>query len=282
MKKNIILCIKGFFIGLANLIPGVSGGTLAITLGIYDELISIISHIFTNFKKNIYYLLPIGIGAIISVLSLSKVISYSLDKYLFPTILFFIGAIVGGIPMLFKKVKNQPIKLSNIIIFILTFSLILGLTFSNVGNEVSFDNMNIINYILLLIIGIITSATMVVPGISGSAVLMTLGYYEPIINVIKNITDFNLLTHNLLILIPFGIGVVIGILVIAKIIEYLLKNHEIKTYYGILGFVISSIISIIIQNFFMNGIISIGIIELLIGIILFFVGTLIAYKLGDK
>ena len=123
---------------------------------------------------------------------------------------------------------------------------------------------------------------MVIPGISGSAVLMTLGYYEPIINTIKDLTNFSNLANNMMILIPFGIGVIIGILLIAKLIEYLLKKYEIKTYYGILGFVFASIISIIIQNFFMNGIISISILEVIVGLILFGLGFIVAYKLGDK
>ncbi len=279
--KNIILIIKGFFMGLANLIPGVSGGTIAITLGIYDKLISSISHILSNIKENIKFLLPIFIGMILSILSLSKVMSFALDKFLFPTILFFIGAIVGGIPMLYKKVKGKKSILSYII-FILTFAFVIGMTYLSGGKVISFDGMNIIGYIKLFFVGVISAATMVIPGISGSAVLMTLGYYEPIINTIKDLTNFSNLFSNMMILIPFGIGVVIGILLIAKLIEYLLKKFEIKTYYGILGFVFASIISIILQNFFMNGIISISLLEVIIGIILFGLGFIIAYELGDK
>lgn len=279
--KNVILIIKGFFMGLANLIPGVSGGTIAITLGIYDKLISSISHILSNIKENIKFLLPIFIGMILSILSLSKVMSFALDKFLFPTILFFIGAIVGGVPMLYKKVKGNK-SIISYIIFVLTFGLVIGLTYLSGGNVISFDNINIIGYIKIFFVGIISAATMVIPGISGSAVLMTLGYYEPIINTIKDLTNFSNLANNMMILIPFGIGVIIGILLIAKLIEYLLKKYEIKTYYGILGFVFASIISIIIQNFFMNGIINISILEVIIGLILFGLGFIVAYKLGDK
>lgn len=282
MKDNLFLVLKGFFIGIANIIPGVSGGTLAITLGIYDRLISTISHIFTNIKENIKFLLPIGIGAVIAILSTSKILSYALDNYLFPTILLFIGAILGGMPMLIKKVSKEKIDPVGIVIFLLTFGLIIAITFLKSGSQVSFENMNIFNYFTLFIVGVIAAATMVVPGVSGSAVLMTLGYYEPIINIIKTITDFSKLGSNLAILIPFGIGVVVGILLIAKILEYLFKNFEVKTYYAIIGFVISSILSIIIQNFFMNGVISISIIEVVIGIILLGLGFIMAYKLGDK
>ncbi len=280
--KNIILAIKGFFIGLANIIPGVSGGTLALTLGIYEKLIGCISHFFKNLKENIKFILPIGIGAVIAILSLSHLISFCLDNYVLPTILFFIGAILGGLPMLIKKVNGHKITISNIIIFLITSGIIILLLFLNSETEVSFQNMNIIDYLLLFVVGVVASATMVIPGVSGSAVLMTIGYYKPILDIVKNLTDFSSLGSNLAILIPFGLGVLVGILLIAKVLEFLFKNFEVKTYYGVLGFIVASIISIIYQNLVINAnfVFSFG--SLIIGIILFILGFVVAYKLGDK
>ncbi len=280
--KNVILAIKGFFIGLANIIPGVSGGTLALTLGIYEKLIGCISHFFKNLKENIKFILPIGIGAVIAILSLSHLISFCLDNYVLPTILFFIGAILGGLPMLIKKVSGHKITISNIIIFLITFGIIILLLFLNSETEVSFQNMNIIDYLLLFVVGVVASATMVIPGVSGSAVLMTIGYYKPILNIVKNLTDFSSLGSNLAILIPFGLGVLVGILLIAKVLEFLFKNFEVKTYYGVLGFIVASIIAIIYQNLVINAnfVFSFG--SLIIGIILFILGFVVAYKLGDK
>lgn len=276
------LVIKGFFIGLANIIPGVSGGTLAITLGIYEKLIGCISNFFKNLKQNIIFLLPIGIGAAISILLLSKTISYSLEHFVLPTVLFFIGTILGGIPMLYKKISNKKITVANIITFLLSFSLIIILMIFNGEHVANFDNLNIISYITLFIIGIVASATMVIPGVSGSAVLMTLGYYKPILDTVKDLTNFDNLAHNLLILIPFGIGVVLGILLIAKLLEFLFKNYEKNTYYAVFGFIISSIISIFYQNIFINSNFIFSIPSLIIGIILFVIGFIVAYKLGDK
>lgn len=280
--KNVILAIKGFFIGLANIIPGVSGGTLALTLGIYEKLIGCISHFFKNLKENIKFILPIGIGAVIAILSLSHLISFCLDNYVLPTILFFIGAILGGLPMLIKKVNGHKITISNIIIFLITSGIIILLLFLNSETEVSFQNMNIIDYLLLFVVGVVASATMVIPGVSGSAVLMTIGYYKPILDIVKNLTDFSSLGSNLAILIPFGLGVLVGILLIAKVLEFLFKNFEVKTYYGVLGFIVASIISIIYQNLVINAnfVFSFG--SLIIGIILFILGFVVAYKLGDK
>ena len=280
--KNIILAVKGFFIGIANLIPGISGGTIAIVLGIYDKLINSISHLFSKFKDNVKFLLPIFIGVAVSILTMSKVISFALENWLFPTVLFFIGAIMGGIPMLHGKIKNTKMDFKSYIVFVISFTIIILLTFAGGDSEVSFESLSIVGYIKLFLVGVIAAATMIVPGVSGAAVLMTLGYYAPILAVVKNLTDFSMLSHNLAVVIPFGVGVVIGIFAVAKLIEFLFKKYEKQTYYGVLGFVTSSILAIIIQNFTSEMILSFSILEIIIGIIAAAIGFALAFKLGDK
>ena len=134
--KNIILMLKGMVIGVANIIPGVSGGTLMITLGLYEEIINTISHLFKNFKKNLKFILPIAIGMVISILLLSKVISLCLDKYPFPTTFFFIGLILGGIPLLWRKASAAKGKIGNWIVFIITFGIVLTFAFLKSGDAV--------------------------------------------------------------------------------------------------------------------------------------------------
>ena len=277
--EYILLILKGMIIGVANIIPGVSGGTLMITLGIYEEVIKTISHFFKNWKKNLKFIIPLGIGMILSILLLSKLISLCLDKYPFPTTLFFIGLIIGGIPLLWNRSKAAKGNWSNWLVFGITFAIVLTFAFLKSGNNViSFENMNLLNYVTLFVIGMISAATMVIPGISGSFVLMLLGFYEPIVKTIKDLTNFSLLTHNLLILIPFGLGIIVGIILVAKLIEYLLNRYPIKTYYGVLGFVIASLVAIIKPIIGIN----VGVIEIIISIILIIAGSIIAYKLGDK
>lgn len=279
MKDKILLTLKGMIIGIANIIPGVSGGTLMIILGLYEEVIDTISHFFKNFKKNLKFIIPLAIGMVLSILLLSKVISVCLDKYPFPTVLFFVGLILGGIPLLWNKAKAAKGKLSNWLVFGITFAIVLAFAFLKSGDYVvSLNNLNLFGYIYLFIVGIISAATMVIPGISGSFVLMLLGYYEPIVNTIKDLTNFSLLGHNLLILIPFGLGIIIGIVLIAKLIEYLLHRYPVKTYYGVLGFVIASLVAIIKPILITTP----SIIEIVIAVILIITGGLIAYKLGDK
>lgn len=279
MKNDLLLMIKGFFIGIANVIPGVSGGTIAITMGIYERLINAISHFFSNLKENIKLLISVGIGAGLAVLLMSKLISYSLDNYPIPTTIFFIGLILGGMPMLFKKTKGDYRNIPNSLILLISFVLVLELTFLGSGNNVvSLDNLDITGYILLILVGIIAAATMVIPGISGSFVLMLLGYYKPIIETVGDLTNFNNIVHNMLILISVGIGVLIGIILISKIIEFLLKKYETKTYFAIIGIVLASIVLIIKPLFSL----SFDFVQIIISIILGIVGYFVAYKLGDE
>lgn len=278
MKESIILGLKGFIMGVANIIPGVSGGTLAITLGIYERLIGAASHFFKNLKENLKFLIPIGVGAVLALLVLSNMIGYSLEHYPVPTTLLFTGLILGGLPILFKKVKGQPKKITNIFFFLLTFGIILVFTFLQEGSHVvDFTKLDFLGYVILFIIGVIAAATMVIPGISGSFVLMMLGYYEPIINTIRDLSKLHNILDNCLVLIPFGIGILVGIVGIARLIEYLLKKYETATYYGILGFVTASIISILVQMGMPNDFM-----QVIIGIILAILGFGIAYKLGEE
>ena len=277
MKEKLTLVIKGFLIGVANIIPGVSGGTLAITLGIYEKLIGTISHFFKNLKENIKFIIPIGIGAVLSILLLSRVISFCLDKYTLATILFFIGLILGGIPLLNKKIKGHYKNVSNIIIFLLSFGFVIALSILKGENVVSFENMNIINYIMLFLVGVVAAATMIIPGVSGSFVLMLLGYYKPIVDTIGALTKFNNIWQNIMILVPFGIGVLVGIVAISKLLEFLFKKYEVKTYFGVMGFIMASIITIFTGA---EGLIF-SVPQLLIGLVLLGIGFIAAYKLGE-
>ena len=278
MKKNIILVIKGMIIGLANVIPGVSGGTLMITLGIYEQVIDTISHIRTNLKNNLKFIIPLVIGIGLSLLLFSKIIGMSLEHFPLATTLFFLGLIIGGIPLLIKNInKNKDAKkISNYVIAFISFAFIILFAMLKSGSDVNLSNVSFLNMIILFMVGIIASATMVIPGISGSFVLMLLGYYKPIIDTVRGLTNFNLLFHNVLILGIFGIGVLLGIVLVSKLIELLLHKFETKTYYAVLGFVLASCIAIIKPLFYINF----SILEMLIGIVLFLIGYVFAYRIS--
>ena len=162
LKENLILVAKGFVFGIAIIIPGVSGGTLAITLGIYERLIKAISHFFTNLKENIKFLVPIAVGAVLSLLILSNVIGYALDHYPIPTTLLFVGLIFGGVPLLYRHVKTEKKSGSNLLIFFITFAIVTIFAFLKEGNfSVDLSNLNLFGYILLFIVGMVEAATLV-------------------------------------------------------------------------------------------------------------------------
>ena len=287
MKKNIMLVIKGFIMGIANIIPGVSGGTLALILGIYEDFIGAISHFITNFKKNIKFLLPIVIGMVLARVSLSRVIDYSYKHFPIPTCLFFVGLVLGGIPMLLSKVKGtkEVKKVSSYIIFAITFLIVMVMACSDLifgeGMKISLSNMGLIQYVLLFIVGVVAAATMVIPGVSGSLVLMLLGYYYPIIDKIKEFTSFKNIGENFLVLGVFGVGVLVGIVLISKLIEFLFKKYEVKTYFGVLGFIFASVLAIPIST--MLGVsITFTVPQVIIGLIFLVLGCGISYKLGGE
>ncbi len=287
MKKNILLVIKGFIMGIANIIPGVSGGTLALILGIYEDFIGAISHFFSNLKKNICFLIPIAIGMLLAIASLSRVIDYSYKHFPIPTSLFFVGLVLGGIPMLVGKVrgKKEVKQASSYVIFALTFLLVMVMACSDFifgeGLKVSFTNMGLVQYLLLFIVGVVAAATMVIPGVSGSLVLMLLGYYYPVLTVIKECTKLQNLGSNIIILGVFGVGVLLGIVLISKLIEFLFQKYETKTYFGVLGFIVASVLAIPISTL-LSIKVTFSVIQILIGIVFLVIGSIISYKLGGE
>ncbi|MBP5459813.1 MAG: DUF368 domain-containing protein [Clostridia bacterium] len=282
--------VKGFIVGTANVIPGVSGGTFMLVLGIYEKVIGSISKIFKQFKKSVITLLPILVGVAVAILSMSRLITYCLDTYTFATIMLFVGAVLGGMPMLIKKVRGEPVKPLYVVICLITFALVIGMLFLGQGHNADLAHMNPLKFLVVVFMGAIGSATMVIPGVSGSALLMTFGYYKPIYGSIGDITNSASTQrgNDIVIAIAFVIGTAIGIWAVAKLIDMLLQKFEIQSYWGIIGFILSSAIIIVLQNFFMvDGIwtsaatvlAGTSVLEYILGAVLAALGFYGAYKL---
>lgn len=287
--------IKGIFMGVANVIPGVSGGTMAVSLGIYDKFISSITGFFKDWKKSCKVLLPIVIGIGIGIIAFTYLIEYLLSQHTFVTCMTFVGLILGGLPMLYKDMRNKMIEtrsklgIGNVVAFILMFALVVGLPLLGVGSETSTVLKGTpLNMVILFFVGLIAAATMVIPGVSGSLVLMILGYYYGIINTIKNfldslrVFDFDALFNGILVLAPFGIGVLVGIGIIAKVIEYLFSKHSVMTYSAIFGLVLASPIAIFYNTGLYRHLGEVTFLRLIVGIILCVVGAGLTYYLGQK
>lgn len=290
---NFILdMLKGAVIGIANVIPGVSGGTMAVSMGIYNKLISSVSHLFSQFKKSIRTLLPILIGCVIGIVCFTYAIKYLLTNQPLPTCLTFLGLILGGVPVLIREMKTgirksrrRKLTAMNVLAFLVMFLLAAALPFL----KESTDTLTTLTatpgtMIVLFFMGIIAAATMVIPGVSGSMILMILGYYYGVINSITGFMDalkagnWNALLGEAAILIPFGIGCVLGIFLIAKLIEYLFERHTVSTYAAILGLILSSPFGIF-HNTGALAHVTVG--GLIIGIILMIAGAFGTWYMGE-
>ena len=276
--------LRGMVIGIANVIPGVSGGTLMVSMGIYDKLILVLTHFIKRMKEAIALLVPIAIGMLLSIAIFAKIFSEILfPKFPLQTNLFFIGLIIGGIPVIYKKVKGNTIRLPQIIAFVALFATVVGFSLVGEGGGSSADiTFSVGNVLKLFGVGIIAAATMVIPGVSGSMIMMILGYYNTIIDTVNNFInalksfDIPAMLDTFVVLIPFGIGVVVGAVAVAKLIEFMLNKFPLVTYWAIIGLIVASPFAII----FMMEIGTVGVVEIVTGLVLLVAGFFISMKLG--
>lgn len=279
------MILKGVVIGVANIIPGVSGGTMAVSMGIYDKMIHAATHLFSEFKESMKVLIPIVIGAALGVVALARIIEIMFENIPFQTNLLFIGLILGGLPAMTKKVKGKTIRAGHLLACLLFFAMVVGLAVMGEREGAAADlSFNLLNVIKLFGVGIVASATMVIPGVSGSMMLMLMGYYNPVLSEINrfidNLLDFNVpgLLEGCLVLVPFGIGVVIGIFAIAKVIEIIFEKFPEHAYWAIIGLIVASPIAILLMNEF--G--AINAVAILTGVFALAAGVVIALKLGEE
>lgn len=256
---------KGFIVGIGKIIPGVSGAMLAISMGIYDKAIDYICHFKNNKKEGIKYLVPIGLGVILSIIFFSKIISFALVKFYIITMLFFVGLIIGGVPLVVNKVNKK-----DYFIVIISFIIFFLVSISNIDN-VYFVKNDIMDVIVFLISGIVEAIGTVVPGVSSTALLMIMGTYNSVISAIGNF-------DNVRILIPFVIGFIFGLLIVVKVINYLFSKCEARVYAFVLGVLLSSVVLLIVQSFKYG----VNVIELVVGIVFMVLGIFLSSLLKEK
>ncbi len=280
--KFLVSMLKGAAIGVAMIIPGVSGGTIAVLFNIYENLINAISNLKKDFKNSFLYLLPIVLGMVLAFAAMYFPLKLALKHLPVQTISLFSGLMLGSIPMLFKQSLDNGFKKVDFIAGLITFVLVIGICFiPNMGNVDLSINMPKYGYVLLFLIGILGSCALVIPGISGSMLLLIFGYYEPILDTISELT--NNFTHSLAVLASVGLGIVFGFVVVAKLMNYLLTKYKRITYWAIVGFVIGSIPAIFLSYDYTD--VSINAITITSSIIVFILGSILSFyliKLSEK
>ena len=229
--------ISGILIGAAMISPGVSGGVLAVILGIYNNMIESLTNIFSNFKKNFIFLFVLSIGVFFGAVFFSKMLIYLYFKYELETKFMFIGLILGGVPYLFKQIKD---KLQKPKYYLVVITFIISLLFFKLTSNIGNLNINTnLTFSKMFISGFIYSIGKVVPGISSSFLLMLIGMYEYVLNIIANF--FLISFSDIKNMFPFMLGFIFGVIILLKIVNYLLKSKFNIIYSIIIGFVISSV-----------------------------------------
>lgn len=277
--------LQGMAVGVANIIPGVSGGTMMVAMGLYDKLIHAITHLKSEWKESLKLLIPIFVGAGVAIVALSRLFEFLLAEYPMPTNFAFCGLIAGSLPYIFDKVRAEKVTVGKMIPCIIFFALvILMAVLGESGGNAADVSLGLWNVIRLVGAGVVAAATMVVPGVSGSMMLMLLGYYDTILATINDtidaLTAFNIneLLRCVGVLLPFGIGIIVGIFAIAKLIEFLFRIAQMHVYYAIIGLIVASPIAILLKTDF-NGC---SFVLILISIVTFVAGWFVAGRLGEK
>ncbi|WP_242143858.1 MULTISPECIES: DUF368 domain-containing protein [unclassified Bacillus cereus group] len=227
---------RGFCMGVSDLIPGVSGGTIAVVLGIYEQLLAAISGFFSReWKKHLGFLIPLAIGVAAAFLTLSHVIKYLLANHYEPTQFFFLGLIVSILPMLMREADAKATFKGGHIVLLIIAAILVAITAFFKPDKAAdpITTLTILNTIGLFFAGWMASMAMLLPGISGSFILLIIGVYPTAIHALT--------TLNLPLIAVIGAGVVVGFVVSSKGISYLLSNYKSATFAAIIGLVIGSI-----------------------------------------
>lgn len=251
--KILKLILAGIVIGVANVIPGVSGGTMAVVFGIYDELIGVISFNIKQIFSKWRFWLPLGLGMGIGIIAFSKIVTFLFEHFPVQTQYFFVGIVLGSIPLILKRTSLALKKenLGNWISALVGLVIMLLMVFINTDSMVSIIQTELTFGlgVKLLVGGALAAFAMIIPGISGSFLMVILGVYS---TIIAAISDFNLP-----IICVVAVGVIIGIFAGAKGVQVLLNKVPNQTYGAIFGLVIGSVFAILpfreTASFFVDG-----------------------------
>ncbi|MRW16348.1 DUF368 domain-containing protein [Staphylococcus aureus] len=238
--------LKGFAMGTSDLVPGVSGGTIALLLGIYNQFIASISGIFSRrFWPSFTFLIPIIIGMLLAMGSLSNLFNDLLSQHHIPTMFFFGGLIIGIVPYLLK-ISNYKTSFTtkHYMMVIAGIAILIVITLMNNGDKHAGETLTLSTSLIIkyFIAGMCASSAMLLPGISGSFMLLVFGVYGTVMLAISEVVKLNF--AGLPILLAVGFGVLAGFIISSKIIQYFLTHHKLMTFALIIGFVVGSLFAV--------------------------------------
>lgn len=275
----------GLAMGTAIIVPGISAGTIALVFGSFKKIVGAVSNLFKKFWRSLLILLPFGIGAILAIAGLYIPFQYAFKYCMFAIVCLFAGFILGSLPGVTDKVKGEKPSSVNIVLLVVGFLVAGGigalsfLTGDKLNNV--FANPEWYLYLIVLAVGIVGAAGLIVPGLSGSLILLVAGFYKPIFDLPHKIIHGISIGHSIGLLATFAVGVVIGFVLWSKLMNYLLDKHAKTTYYTIIGFVCGSLVAIFVNyNMFtyIGEVVFRGwILDWILGPVLFVVGLVLSY-----
>ncbi|HCZ8240792.1 TPA: DUF368 domain-containing protein [Staphylococcus aureus] len=267
--------LKGFAMGTSDLVPGVSGGTIALLLGIYNQFIASISGIFSRrFWPSFTFLIPIIIGMLLAMGSLSNLFNYLLSQHHIPTMFFFGGLIIGILPYLLK-ISNYKTSFTtkHYMMVIAGIAILIVITLMNNGDKHAGETLTLSTGLIIkyFIAGMCASSAMLLPGISGSFMLLVFGVYGTVMLAISEVVKLNFI--GLPILLAVGFGVLAGFIISSKIIQYFLTHHKLMTFALIIGFVVGSLFAVF------PGLPT-NIVTWFVSLVVFIIGFIVSLTLG--
>ena len=287
----LVLLAIGLALGAANIVPGVSGATLAVIFRVYDRLIESINTLFSDTKRALLFLVPVGLGMVIGILVVGTVLDGFFDRFSFQTSAFIAGLVAGGIPFIYSQAVSKDGKKPGYYIVAAVAAaviVILVLVTPEAGTQAAGDFSWRVA-ILLFTGGMAAAAAMVVPGVSGAMVLMLFGLLPTVMDTISQITsylasplDFSLLRPVIQVAAPLGLGIVAGILIASKLIAFLLKRYFTVTYFAILGMVIGTIFAVFHNPDTYQSVDGMTAGVIIFGMIAFLLGMIIALMFGKR
>ncbi len=238
----------GFIVGMAFIIPGFSGGSMAAILGIYERMVSAVAELFRRVGRSVVVLVPLVLGVISGAATMMFPIAWGIEHFPLPTVSLFVGLAIGGMPALTDRIKGKP-TVNNVIAFAIPYIISMALIFIPNGADVDLLNIGFWGYVLLFIVCAFGSVALVVPGISGSMILLILGYYNPILSIISDdLFGGNNIGKAIPIVCTCGIGIAIGFFLISMLMRALLKKYSRSTYFAIVGFILGSLPAVFVST----------------------------------
>lgn len=259
------IMLRGMAVGVTEAVPGISGSTVALVLGVYERFIYSLSMLTTRKRrKSLPFLLLFGTGMVIGFIIAIFLVGYLLKTSRAPTLLFFVGIIVGFLPYLWKdtlKISKKRLQMKHYVIIFLSIGIVVISQLLGHTSNMNLTNLSLADYFLLGMIGLAASTALLLPGISGALILTIFGVYEFAME--------SLIMRNLPVVFAIGTGVLIGVLFSSKFIRYLLLHYQLETYCAMIGLVSGSIFAILynLDTYFNTQTMIISIISFLAGVI---------------